>query len=200
MTATAPDDVSRVSLDAWLVTDIGMVREHNEDSAHMEPTGLLHRRDGMGGHAAGEVASAMAVETVRKTLEGARTEIDAFRRPPRIRAGAVSCSCCRTLCSRRISPSIMRGQNEPDKQGMGTTLDVCSSPSRGVVAHVAIRARTLIRDGKSSQITTDHTVAEVLVIGASSPSRRRRSPRCAPSSSTRSACLLTSASRWRTSP
>ena len=70
MTAGSPqptDEASRVTLDAWLVTDVGMVRDHNEDSALVDPE---HRffivADGMGGHAAGEVASAMAVETVKK--------------------------------------------------------------------------------------------------------------------------------------
>ncbi|MEO7097399.1 MAG: protein phosphatase 2C domain-containing protein, partial [Polyangiales bacterium] len=72
-----------MTLEAWLVTDVGVVREHNEDSAFMESAkGFFIVADGMGGHAAGEVASAMAVDTVRQTLEGARTEIDAFKKAP----------------------------------------------------------------------------------------------------------------------
>jgi len=83
MAAAPQDEASRVKLEAWLVTDVGVVREHNEDSAYMEPAnGFFIVADGMGGHAAGEVASAMAVETVRKTLEAARKEIESFQRAP----------------------------------------------------------------------------------------------------------------------
>ncbi|HEY6034839.1 MAG TPA: protein phosphatase 2C domain-containing protein, partial [Kofleriaceae bacterium] len=72
-----------MTLEAWLVTDVGVVREHNEDSAHMEPSsGFFIVADGMGGHAAGEVASAMAVETVKKTLAEALPEIAAFKKSP----------------------------------------------------------------------------------------------------------------------
>ena len=60
---------------------------------------------------------------------------------------------------------FQRGQSEPDKQGMGTTLDVVLvAGPEAFVAHVGDSRTYLIRDGKSSQITTDHTVAEVLVI------------------------------------
>jgi serine/threonine protein phosphatase PrpC len=160
------DDASRVTLDAWLVTDVGVVREHNEDSAFMEPgAGFFIVADGMGGHAAGEVASAMAVETVRKTLEGAKSEIDEFKKQPTDggRRGLVQLLQNAVLSAHQAV--FQRGQNEQDKQGMGTTLDVVLvAGGEAFVAHVGDSRTYLVREGRASQITTDHTVAEVLVI------------------------------------
>jgi serine/threonine protein phosphatase PrpC len=166
MAAAPQDEASRVKLEAWLVTDVGVVREHNEDSAYMEPTnGFFIVADGMGGHAAGEVASAMAVETVRKTLEGARKEIDTFKRAPTDvgRRGIVQLLQSAVLSAHQAV--FQRGQHEADKAGMGTTLDVVLiAGPEAFVAHVGDSRTYLVRDGRSSQITTDHTVAEVLVI------------------------------------
>jgi serine/threonine protein phosphatase PrpC len=166
MAAAPQDEASRVTLDAWLVTDVGVVREHNEDSAYMEPTnGFFIVADGMGGHAAGEVASAMAVETVRLTLESARKEIDTFKRAPTDagRRGIVQLLQSAVLSAHQAV--FQRGQHEADKAGMGTTLDVVLiAGPEAFVAHVGDSRTYLVRDGRSSQITTDHTVAEVLVI------------------------------------
>jgi len=166
MAAAPLDEASRITLEAWLVTDVGVVREHNEDSAYMASSnGFFIVADGMGGHAAGEVASAMAVETVRKTLEGAHSEIDTFKRAP---TDAGRRSIVQLLQSAVLSAHqavFQRGQHEADKAGMGTTLDVVLiAGPEAFVAHVGDSRTYLVRDGRSSQITTDHTVAEVLVI------------------------------------
>lgn len=166
MAAVPQDEASRVTLEAWLVTDIGIVREHNEDSAYMEPdNGFFIVADGMGGHAAGEVASAMAVDTVRKSLEGERTQIESFKRAPTDagRRGIVQLLQSAVLSAHQAV--FQRGQHEADKAGMGTTLDVVLiAGPEAFVAHVGDSRTYLVRDGRSSQITTDHTVAEVLVI------------------------------------
>ena len=166
MAAAPQDEASRVTLEAWLVTDVGVVREHNEDAAYMEPAnGFFIVADGMGGHAAGEVASAMAVDTVRKTLEGARREIELFKRSPTDagRRGIVQLLQSAVLSAHQAV--FQRGQHEADKAGMGTTLDVVLiAGPEAFVAHVGDSRTYLVRDGRSSQITTDHTVAEVLVI------------------------------------
>ena len=160
------DEVSRVTLEAWLVTDIGMVRDHNEDCAHMAAaSGFFIVADGMGGHAAGEVASAMAVENVRNTLEAAEPEITAFKKAPSDAGRRALVQLLQQAVLQAHQAVFQRGQTEADKQGMGTTLDVVLvAGAEAFVAHVGDSRTYLVRDGRSSQITTDHTVAEVLVI------------------------------------
>jgi serine/threonine protein phosphatase PrpC len=166
MAAAPQHETSRVTLEGWLVTDVGVVRDHNEDSAFMEPAkGFFIVADGMGGHAAGEVASAMAVDSVRKTLEAARTEIEAFKKAPSDAGRRSLVQLLQNAVLAAHQAVFQRGQSEPDKQGMGTTLDVVLiAGPEAFVAHVGDSRTYLIREGKSSQVTTDHTVAEVLVI------------------------------------
>src|ERR1043165_2152939 len=125
MAAAQQDETARVTLEAWLVTDVGVVRDHNEDSAFMETAkGFFIVADGMGGHAAGEVASAMAVETVRKTLESARPEIEAFRKSPSDTGRRQLVQLLQNAVLSAHQAVYQRGQTEQDKAGMGTTLDV----------------------------------------------------------------------------
>jgi serine/threonine protein phosphatase PrpC len=167
MAAAPQDEVTpQVTLEAWLATDVGVVRDHNEDSAFMETSnGYFIVADGMGGHAAGEVASAMAVETVRKTLESAQPEIEAFRKAPTDTGRRQLVQLLQNAVLSAHQAVYQRGQSEQDKAGMGTTLDVVLiAGPEAFVAHVGDSRTYLIREGRSSQITTDHTVAEVLVI------------------------------------
>jgi serine/threonine protein phosphatase PrpC len=161
-----PDEAPRVQLEAVMVTDVGVVRDHNEDAAYVDPEGAFFIvADGMGGHAAGEVASAMAVETVRKALEGARKQIGAFAMKPTELARRDLVGLLQSSVLAAHQAVFQRGQKETDKQGMGTTLDVVLiAGGEAFIAHVGDSRTYLVRDGRASQITTDHTVAEVLVI------------------------------------
>jgi serine/threonine protein phosphatase PrpC len=166
MTAALQDEATRVTLESWLVTDVGAVRDHNEDSAFMEPAQRFFIvADGMGGHAAGEVASAMAVDTVKSTLQDGRGEVDAFQKAPSDAGRRSLVQLLQSAVLKAHQAVYQRGQTEQDKAGMGTTLDVVLiAGAEAFVAHVGDSRTYLIRDGKTSQITTDHTVAEVLVI------------------------------------
>ena len=156
----------RVELEAAVLTDVGVVRDHNEDSAHVDPANQFFIvADGMGGHAAGEVASAMAVDRVRQALEAEREVIEAFATAPSDAGRKKLVSLLETSVRDAHKAVYDRGVRETDKHGMGTTLDVVVvAGPEAFVAHVGDSRTYLIRDTRAAQITTDHTVAEVLVI------------------------------------
>jgi serine/threonine protein phosphatase PrpC len=175
----ATESSPKIKLRASMLSDVGVVRDHNEDSAYIDPE---HRffivADGMGGHAAGEIASAMAVDAVREALEQAASQIVEFEHDLSD-AGRKGLAALLEQAVRGAHYAVYeRGLREPDKQGMGTTLDVVLiAGPEAFVAHVGDSRTYLLRSGKMAQVTTDHTVAEVLLIeGKLSPEEAQVSP------------------------
>lgn len=135
-------------------TDTGVSRPHNEDGLFMAPDrGIFVVADGMGGHVAGAVASAMAVELVSRGLGSLRALDDAqaaerMRRAIQAANGAI----------------LRRTVAEPDKRGMGTTVTALALyGARYIVGHVGDSRAYLLRDGRLVRITTDHSVVQLLV-------------------------------------
>lgn len=127
-------------------SEIGRVRDHNEDAVLAEPP-LFVVADGLGGHEAGEVASALAVETLRD---------HAPRRPdPKALARAV----------RAANREVIRAAREGiGKQGMGTTLTAAIvEGTRIAIAHVGDSRAYLLRDGTIRQLTEDHSMVADMV-------------------------------------
>lgn len=155
-----------IKLRSARATDVGMVRDHNEDSLYVDPDSRFFIvADGMGGHAAGEVASAMAVEQVRDALLAASDNLDEFAAGPTDEGRRSVVGVLENAVRAAHQAVFSRGASETDKQGMGTTLDVLLiTGTEAFVAHVGDSRTYLLRDGKAAQVTTDHTVAEVLVI------------------------------------
>lgn len=175
---------SRVTLPAAKVrsfgkTDVGVVREHNEDSHYVDPQGgFFVLADGMGGHAAGEVASAMAVAEVKSALEAARERIAKFGDQADDDGRKQLVELLEDAVRRAHAAVYERGLKESDKKGMGTTLDVVLlAGAEAFVAHVGDSRTYLFRRGRVARLTTDHTVAEVLVLeGKLSADEARISP------------------------
>lgn len=131
-------------------SDVGLRRPGNEDSGFADNT-MLIVADGMGGHAAGELASAMAVATFAEISddEVAPDEVLEYL------ASGVD------LLSERIGDVISA---EPSNQGMGTTLTgLAWMGERMAVVHVGDSRAYLLRDGILDQITKDHTYVQSLV-------------------------------------
>ena len=134
---------------ATLRTHTGMVRRQNEDAAWMdEARGVFAVADGMGGHLAGEVASAMAIDAVREMACCARPGISTL-------SAAVSCA----------DGTIRRhAQENPACSGMGTTLSLLwHSGERAYIAHVGDSRIYRLRDGEFAQLTRDHSLVEEMV-------------------------------------
>jgi len=151
-------------------TDVGMIRSGNEDNFAVNASGdrgLFIVADGMGGHAAGEVASEMAVQTVERELQGVR-DLDDNSTADKLRAALKTAN--RNIHDRTIT--------EVDKQGMGTTASVLMlSPTRYLIGQVGDSRVYLLRDGALTQLTKDHSyVQEQVDAGFLTPEQARYHP------------------------
>ena len=131
-------------------TDMGMVRQQNEDSFVAEE-GLYVVADGMGGHNAGEVASALAVTAMRAAVKGGVT--DAMR--------------LREVVQAANTAIYTASLDDSAQSGMGTTLTaavvVPGEEPRFMVANVGDSRTYLFRDGVLSRVSIDHSYVQELV-------------------------------------
>ena len=160
----------RASIVGAAATHVGNVRDHNEDSHFIDcDLGLFLVCDGMGGHAAGEVASELAIRALREewggqtlhdvaeqwlergTPEARKQLLDA------IRAGVIAAH----------DSILAEADRDETKSGMGTTLvGAVIVGGELVFAHAGDSRAYLVRDGISMQLTEDHTLlARLLAAG-----------------------------------
>jgi PPM family protein phosphatase len=152
----------------FAATDVGNVREHNEDNFLVDKKlSLFMVADGMGGHAAGEVASAICVRTIHEEVKRERDLLTDFmagaRGPARVTNKdilALMEHAVQRACSRIHEDA----QSDPQKRGMGTTVSsLLILGTRGFIAHVGDSRIYLLRGGHVQQITEDHTVFNELI-------------------------------------
>lgn len=127
-------------------SDVGCVRPHNEDS-YLVQSPLFCVCDGMGGHAAGEVASSIAVETIAKTAPQAA---DAARLAAAVEAANAA-----------VIEAALNGLGKP---GMGCTA-TCAYIENDMlaIAHVGDSRAYLLHEGTLIRVTRDHSYVEELV-------------------------------------
>jgi serine/threonine protein phosphatase PrpC len=149
-------------------TDVGVVRSGNEDNFLLDcAQGLFIVADGMGGHAAGEVASEMAVGIIAEELGSLRGLSDA-EAAARMRSAI-----------RKANAAIFdRTLAEHDKRGMGTTTTVMVLFSRRfMIGQVGDSRAYLLRGGEFLQLTKDHSyVQEQVDAGLLTPEQARTHP------------------------
>ena len=157
---------------AFGLTDVGRRREGNEDEFRFDPgLGFFAVADGMGGHAAGEVAARLAVETM---LDAVRRRAGDGSAPDPIVA-STSLREAIDEANRRICESISAHE---EQRGMGTTVAaVLAAGDRAVVAHVGDSRVYLLRDGRLLRLTSDHSwVNEQVKLGLLSDDAAQRHP------------------------
>ena len=127
-------------------SDVGCVRAHNEDS-YLVQSPLFCVCDGMGGHAAGEVASSIAVETIAKTAPRAAD--------PSLLASAIEAA------NAAVIEAAVNGMGKP---GMGCTATAAYIEGTVMaIAHVGDSRAYLLHEGSLIRVTRDHSYVEELV-------------------------------------
>jgi serine/threonine protein phosphatase PrpC len=164
------------------VEDIGRSRDTNEDASLVDPAlALFAVADGMGGHPAGEVASRLAIEEIRKSIAAQRTQstMEAYVRDPSLETRRQVLSRLRRAIEHANDRLREEGRVDPARAGMGTTLDVVwLARDHAFVAHTGDGRVYLARPSAVLQLTQDHVEVEKLkATGVLSPHNRSRQSR-----------------------
>ena len=151
-------------------THVGRVRQSNEDRFYAdEAAGVFVVADGMGGHAAGEVAAEIASTLIGKRLSAAADTGEMAELAPTLEAAIAE-------ADQRI---LDRARSDSACCGMGTTVTaLCTRADSYVVGHVGDSRAYRLRDGKLERITRDHTLVQQEVDrGALTDEQARTHPR-----------------------
>ena len=160
------------------LSHVGLVRKHNEDSIFWDAgLGLFVVADGLGGHAAGEVASRIVVERIEKAIESTAGQ-DVKSLPSydsglsangnRLRAAILDSDSA-------ITDDIVR---HPERETMGSTVVACLvEGSKATIAHVGDSRAYLVGEEAIAQVTRDHSwVAEQVANGILTIDEAKRHP------------------------
>lgn len=157
----------RASIVGAAVTHVGNVREHNEDAHFFDAEqGLFVVCDGMGGHAAGEVASAIAIQTIRERWADAETtEIaDVWLARGTAIAKKQLLGWLRDGVIAAHNAILAEAERDPTKGGMGTTVVAAMIVGAEVIfAHAGDSRGYMVRDSIAMQLTEDHTLLQRLL-------------------------------------
>jgi protein phosphatase len=153
------------------MSDVGRCRQTNQDQYLVDPAlGVYAVADGMGGHAAGEVASRLAIGALAESMHVGRSgEVsEPAEAAERLRAAL-------TEGNRKICESML---SRAEWRGMGTTLVVLyTAGDTAVIGHVGDSRAYLLREGRLRQLTSDHSwVNEQVKLGLLTRDQAQRHP------------------------
>ena len=159
-------------------TDVGMKREHNEDSFLLnEDLGLYVVCDGMGGHAGGETASRLAVQTIERELLSAKLRSDDPFGSPAPLPETPLANTLREAVEGACAAVFRTSRANPELAGMGTTcISLLIVEDKALVGHVGDSRAYLVRDGDVWQLSEDHSlVNEQVRAGLLTPDEAKHS-------------------------
>jgi len=142
------------------MTDVGRKRDHNEDVFAVEMgESLFAVADGMGGHAAGEVASQIAIQSIVEFVQSTRQNTDAtwpYEYDTHLSTDGNMLRTAIWLANQKICEAVQKTAAYKD---MGTTVVglLLSAEMKATVAHVGDSRAYLLRGGEIRQITSDHS-------------------------------------------
>lgn len=160
------------------LTDVGMRRDHNEDSYLVDDDAQLYAvADGMGGHLGGEMASLLAVTTIKESVREDRDKLlngRPYKGPIEQHPALMMLP---KAVKRACAAIFHKAQEVPELQGMGTTaIGVAFVDNYAFFGHVGDSRAYLIRDGRIEQLSEDHSlVNEQLKAGLITPEQARMS-------------------------
>ena len=148
------------------LSHVGMIRSGNED-AGIASSRVLAVADGMGGHAAGEIASASVIQSIAANINEIPSKMHDAR------AWLVECV---ELAQQNVGDLIA---DDPDRRGMGTTFSAVVACDDGVtIGHIGDSRIYLLHNNELTQVTTDHTYVQMLVAqGQLTPAEAEHHPR-----------------------
>src|SRR5215468_6421219 len=151
------------AIESFGVTDVGRKRKHNEDNLLFDVNGdseegLFIVADGMGGHAAGEVASKITVDTVGEFIAATRQKEEAtwpFKYNHELHFNSNRLAVAIEKANERVMAAVAA---QPWLKGMGTTVVAGLLNEKLLsLAHVGDSRAYLFRDGQLSRLTDDHS-------------------------------------------
>jgi serine/threonine protein phosphatase PrpC/CRP-like cAMP-binding protein len=163
----------------WAATDVGKTRDHNEDNFLVDrKLNLFIVADGMGGHAAGEIASSVAVHEVRKVLTDQREVVESYARSGSVLLRQTVLALIERAISQACNRVYQLAQEDSERRGMGTTLSMLLiAKNRGFVGHVGDSRIYRSRRGQVTQVTEDHSVVnELIKLGRLKPGEEFNGP------------------------